>query len=412
LKTESDVTHPNSDDAKSAANSVAKRLHRKSWLEPFGVSDLGTSKKSDFPPVLGGVLPGPSQQHRRRVDWHGAAPCERSHSLRAVALSLDQGASSAMTKVASLLILLVTVLVGLLSAAPAMAQRDRVFVASYGNDSNPCTFGSPCKTFQFAYSVVAVGGEVTAIDSAGFGPLMIQHSVTITSPDGVEASIAVTSSTPGINIEAGPNDVVSLRGLTIDGAGVGATGILFGSGKSLTVEKCVVRNLVFDGLYFVSNAATTQTLAVSNSYFTGISHSAIGIVPQSSGAIMASIDRTGFYDNFEGVLMYADDYTGAATLTVTNSVAANNSAYGFLVQSASGQSLNLSLTDSLIEGNGIAGVEAFGAGVTIWLAQSTLTGNGVSTWASVGVINTYLNNHIDTSNGAPVGSSLVTVAKQ
>src|SRR5580658_4239465 len=98
-----------------------------------------------------------------------------------------------MTKIASLLTLLVSVLVCLLPAAPAHAQRDRVFVASYGSDSNPCTFGSPCKTFQNAVNVVAVGGEVTAIDSAGFGPINITKSVTITSPAGVEAGIAAAA---------------------------------------------------------------------------------------------------------------------------------------------------------------------------------------------------------------------------
>src|SRR5215472_14476239 len=41
---------------------------------------------------------------------------------------------------------------------------------SYGDDANPCTFGSPCKTFQQAVNVVAAGGEVTAI-SAGFPPI-------------------------------------------------------------------------------------------------------------------------------------------------------------------------------------------------------------------------------------------------
>jgi len=33
------------------------------------------------------------------------------------------------------------------------------------------------------------GGEVTAIDSAGFGPINITKAVTITSPDGVEAGV-------------------------------------------------------------------------------------------------------------------------------------------------------------------------------------------------------------------------------
>src|SRR5262252_11086737 len=88
------------------------------------------------------------------------------------------------------LTMLVTGLACSLFTASAQA-RARVFVASYGNDSNPCTFGSPCKTFQQAVDVVDDGGEVTAIDSAGFGPITIGiKSVTITSPPGVEAGIA------------------------------------------------------------------------------------------------------------------------------------------------------------------------------------------------------------------------------
>src|SRR5271169_5577772 len=88
-----------------------------------------------------------------------------------------------------------------LSVVPAhAAARDRVFVASYGDDSNPCTFGSPCKTFKQAVSVVAVNGEVTAIDSAGFGPVTITQSVTITSPNGVEAGIVAASGGNAITI--------------------------------------------------------------------------------------------------------------------------------------------------------------------------------------------------------------------
>src|SRR5580704_14130793 len=90
-----------------------------------------------------------------------------------------------------LALLTATSLAALLPTAPShAAARDRVFVASYGSDSNPCTFGSPCKTFQQAVNVVADSGEVTAIDSAGFGPLSISNkSVTITSPAGIEAGI-------------------------------------------------------------------------------------------------------------------------------------------------------------------------------------------------------------------------------
>ena len=55
------------------------------------------------------------------------------------------------------LTVLVTGLACSLFTAPAQA-RARVFVASYGNDSNPCTFGSPCKTFQQAVNVVDPNG--------------------------------------------------------------------------------------------------------------------------------------------------------------------------------------------------------------------------------------------------------------
>src|SRR5580692_6131447 len=102
----------------------------------------------------------------------------------------------------SLFVLLSTVLACALFAAPAQAQRDRVFVASYGSDSNTCTFGSPCKTFQNAVNVVAAGGEVTAIDSAGFGPVNINKAVTITSPNGVEAGIAAGMGADAIDITA------------------------------------------------------------------------------------------------------------------------------------------------------------------------------------------------------------------
>jgi hypothetical protein len=105
-------------------------------------------------------------------------------------------------RIAMPLTALTTALVCSLASVPAYA-RARVFVASYGSDSNPCTFGSPCKTFQHAHDVVDAGGEVTAIDSAGFGPISVTKTVTITSPDGVEAGIVPaaggdgSTSTPG-----------------------------------------------------------------------------------------------------------------------------------------------------------------------------------------------------------------------
>ena len=150
--------------------------------------------------------------------------------------------------------------VATLPAVPAhSAARDRVFVASYGNDSNPCTFGSPCKTFQQAINTVAVGGEVTAIDSAGFGTITILHAVTITSPAGVEAGIVPVSGADAITINANYSDAVILQGLTIDGGSGGQNGITFNSGASLTIKDSFIRNFSGTGIYFVPNV--TQPLS-------------------------------------------------------------------------------------------------------------------------------------------------------
>jgi hypothetical protein len=313
-----------------------------------------------------------------------------------------------MTKNTSFLLLALveTTLACSLFAMPAQAAaRTRVFVASYGNDANPCTFGSPCKTFQNAYNVVATGGEVTAIDSAGFGPLLIEHSVTISSPNGVEAGIVAASGT-AITINAGSTDIITLRGLTLDGSGTVQHGIGFSSGAALTVEDCVFRNFTVYGLGFFSNATTTQTLAVSNSYFINNGQDGINIETDNSGAITAAIDRTRFYGNVRDGLIAYGNSTGATNVGVTDSVAEGNGTYGIIVQANPGNSgSNLSLKNSLVEGNG-NGVEAYGASsAVLWLAQSMVTGNTQAYVADAGgVIYSYGDNYIDTSNGVPTGS--------
>jgi hypothetical protein len=104
--------------------------------------------------------------------------------------------------------------------------------------------------------------------------------------------------------------------------------------------------------------------------------------------------------------------TGPLTIGVTDSVAANNGSQGYFVESNSGQSVsNLSLTHSMAEGNGTV-VQASGTNSTIWLAQSTVTGNVVSFDADTGgIIQTYGDSYLQAANGAPAGS-LTSTTKQ
>ena len=139
------------------------------------------------------------------------------------------------------------VVAAVLSSAPAQALNTRSFVsAQSGSDSNTCTRLSPCRTFAYAITQTSAGGEINTLDPGGYGPVTITQAISIVSGLG-EAGVLVPSGGTGITINAGPTDVVNLRGLIIEGAGVGQDGIDFNTGGALTIENCVVRNLTGNG---------------------------------------------------------------------------------------------------------------------------------------------------------------------
>jgi hypothetical protein len=140
-----------------------------------------------------------------------------------------------MTKMAYALVLLFAMIICSLHADPAQAQR--VFVGATGTDANPCTFALPCRTFQHAHDVATANGEIDVLDPAGYGPLTITKAINIQGHG--FSGISVASGGTGININAGATDKINLNGLLIDGAGVGALGISFNTGGSLSVNNCV-----------------------------------------------------------------------------------------------------------------------------------------------------------------------------
>src|SRR5207302_10677152 len=122
--------------------------------------------------------------------------------------------------------LLIYLFITLAAALPAAAVP-RVFVSGLGNDANPGSLTSPKRSFTSALTVTDAGGEIIVLDSAGYGPVTINKSVSIISPTGVYAGITVTSGN-GVTVSAGASDVVILRGLTINGL-PGFNGIQFNS---------------------------------------------------------------------------------------------------------------------------------------------------------------------------------------
>jgi hypothetical protein len=313
--------------------------------------------------------------------------------------------------------LLATIAISIAARLPAEAQRARVFVSVNGNDGNPCTAVSPCRTFQAAHDAVLAGGEISVLDTGGYGTLIINKAISIVAV-GVQASIAIPFGATGITINAPFGDSVSLRGLILDGQGNGENGIVFNTGLSLEVVDCAVRNMTSTGLTYSAEATTTQQLIVSNSYFAGNQTDGVLIQTTNVGTLAAAIDRTIFYGNRgDGLQVNGAGGTGGLFVAVTDSVAANNgnnnsgNAGGFSLVTGVGfgSVSTLSLTHCLVEGN-IIGIFTSGTRETLWLAQSTLTANATGFSMNGGVINSFGDNYI-TANGPSTGN-LILVGRQ
>src|ERR1700738_5063361 len=157
---------------------------------------------------------------------------------------------SAMTPNTTTRILLALLLIlGL--ATVANAQATRTWVSGVGDDANPCSRTAPCKTFAGAISKTAAGGEIDALDPGGYGAVTITKAITIDGGGGQVASVLV-SGTNGINVQAGANDVVTLRNLRINGVEGTPSGglnvIRYLSGGGLHVEDCYIFGFTGDGI--------------------------------------------------------------------------------------------------------------------------------------------------------------------
>jgi len=282
--------------------------------------------------------------------------------------------------------------------APTQAQPTRVFVAAQGSDNNPCTFALPCRTFQHAHNAVAAGGEIDVLDPAGYGTLTITKSISIQGHGFSGVTVPGGSFGTGITINAGPSDVVNLSGLIIEGAGMGEFGLFFVAGGSLTIEQCVVRNLVKGGLML--DPAFSSTIAISDTYVANTNPGGgYGIRLQPTGAttVTATFNRVELYKNgLSGLFIDASASTGIIKATVVDSVAAYHSLFGFSARSF-GASVTVSYIRSTATHNGDTGFFAEGQNASILVGQSTATHNSAAPAGAVSsaTMRTYGDNYFD-----------------
>ena len=207
----------------------------------------------------------------------------------------------------------------LASASVYGAAAQRTFVASNGNDLNPCSIVQPCRSFGSAIAKTLSGGEVIVLDSAGYGTVTITQSVSITAPPGVYAGISVPAGQAGVTV-SGAGIVVVLRGLTINGVG-GNFGVHFtGSGSRLRIENCAVSGVASTGVAMdavASELVATDTIVRDN----GGAGFALNV-----NALMLLDGVRVEHNAGDGVLVFSDP--AGTSATIRNSVLAYNGQAG------------------------------------------------------------------------------------
>lgn len=233
----------------------------------------------------------------------------------------------------------------------ANAQATRTWVSGVGDDVNPCSRTSPCKTFAGAISKTATNGEINCLDPAGYGAVTITKSITIDCED-TQGSI-LSSGTNGIiiNITAvtDTKKAVKIRGIGINGAATGLNGIRIVTASTVNVEDVVI----------------------------------------------------------DGCTQHGISVEGSSQVVVKDSTIRSNAGSGISGLSANGP-IDIMVTNSLMNGNG-AGISA-GSGTTFRLSGNTIAYNTTGLSVSQGKIVSYKNNSID-GNGAN-GAATATVSLQ
>lgn len=256
--------------------------------------------------------------------------------------------------------LLCTAALWLAFAAVAHAQATRTWVSGVGDDANPCSRTAPCKTFGGAISKTAAGGEISVLDPGGFGTVTITKSITIDGT-GTLASI-LSSGTNGIVVNAGANDSVTIRGISINGAGTGVNGIRLIAGGTLKIENCVIANHTTWGIDVVSSGSVVtliNTIIDANG-----SNNLNGGEIEIAGSDRVSAFNCQFTNgapNGAGVAI-----SGGSTVAITHSIVSRNR------QGVVSNGSDVSLEKVTVTNNDIDGLHALNSGV-IRISETSVT---------------------------------------
>lgn len=307
---------------------------------------------------------------------------------------------------------LVFALLGATGTSLSHAQATRTWVSGVGDDVNPCSRTAPCKTFAGAISKTAAGGEISVLDPGGFGAVTITKSMTIDGGGGGSGfgSILNAGGT-GVLINAGASDVVTLRNLSINGAGSlpGVAGIRILQAKKVYVERVQIFG---NGGADPSGRGISDTrtgggqLFISDSIIRNNSQTGIVITPASgSTTIDVSIRNTQIKSNgIHGITA-----TSGAHVNISNSEIAGHSNLGLYLDEVMGDT-QVSVTDTIITDN-VTGIHIGAGSPTLILSGVVVTDNNTGMVRGTGPVFTFNNNKFTgniTGNG-PFSPGFTTV---
>jgi hypothetical protein len=316
-------------------------------------------------------------------------------------------------------------LAAMLIAAPAQAQVALTFVSAAGSDSNNCAdVTTPCLHFQNAVNATAPGGEVVALDRADFGPITINQPITISGQGW--AYIAPAAGGAAITINANSGDAVTLQGLVLDGSAAnntnGTNGVVFNSGRYLTVTNCIMENFLDTGNGLLGRGIllqpTSGTLSFDISNTTFLSNTfGIEWLPQTGSAnAIGVIDRvTALYATEGGtaIAFEGGNASGHVSVVISNSNTSDNGGGVAANNEFSPSTITVSIKN-LVAINNFQGISATGTS-NVQVSQSVITANtyGIINDTMPNTFYTFNDNQISQNDIADItGPMLNTLNKQ
>jgi len=293
-----------------------------------------------------------------------------------------------MNKFRFTLKMLAVVIFTLTFVSIAQAQASRTWVSGVGDDANPCSRTAPCKTWAGAISKTAPCGEIDALDPGGYGAVTITKSITLDGT-GTFASI-LASLTTGIIINATNTDVITIRGISINGFCNGIRGMNILQAKTVNIEDCVIFRFANEGI--LVNETNDIQLNVRNSVIRDNVGDGINVT-SSGGTVKGTLDNVRLSGNGNG--LHARQ---SSRIVANNCVFSNNTTNGIFAD-ATAAFATIRVWNSVISLNGANGARAgnLGGGVSgIEIAQNQInqnTSNGVLVGTG-GVVETFSNNSI------------------